>query len=53
MCNAMNPGWAFTFLAIVYVALIGVVILVMRDGMKWRQELEKKRRLREEKKEGA
>jgi hypothetical protein len=48
MCNAMNPGWAFTFLALVYVMLIAVVLLVMRDGMRWRQESEEKKRLREE-----
>ena len=51
MCNAMNPGWAFTFLALVYVALIAVVLLVMRDGMKWRQNLEEKKRIREERQE--
>lgn len=49
MCNAMNPGWAFTLIALVYVALLGVVILVMRDGMKWRHELEEKKRLKAEK----
>ena len=49
MCRAMNPGWAFTFLALVYVLLIGVVFWVMRDGMRWRQELaEKTRREKEE-----
>ncbi|KAH4018339.1 hypothetical protein HBI38_192570 [Parastagonospora nodorum] len=51
MCNAMNPGWAFTSLALVYVALIAVVLLVMRDGMKWRQNLEEKKRIREERQE--
>jgi hypothetical protein len=44
----MNPGWAFTFLALVYVALLGVVFLVMRDGMKWRQELAEQKRLKAE-----
>jgi hypothetical protein len=44
----MGPGWAFTFLAGVYVVLIGVVFWVMRDGMKWRGEMEEKRRLRRE-----
>jgi hypothetical protein len=46
MCNAMNPGWAFTFLALIYVALLGVVFTVMKDGMKWRQK-----RLKAEKEE--
>ncbi|KAL5121363.1 hypothetical protein ACEQ8H_000831 [Pleosporales sp. CAS-2024a] len=51
MCNAMNPGWAFTFLALIYVVLISVVILVMNKGMTWRQELAEKKRLKEEKEE--
>jgi hypothetical protein len=46
MCNAMNPGWAFTFLALVY-----VMFWIMRDGMKWRQEGEEKKRLKREKEE--
>jgi hypothetical protein len=46
MCDAMNPGWAFTFLGLVYVLLVGVVLWVMRDGMKWRQELAEKKRRR-------
>lgn len=49
MCNAMNPGWAFTLLALVYVALIAVVVLVMKHGMRWRQELEEQKRLKTEK----
>lgn len=51
MCNAMNPGWAFTFLALVYVVLIAVVFLIMNNGMKWRQEQTKKKRLEKEKRE--
>lgn len=50
MCHAMNPGWAFTFLALVYAALIGVVFWVMRDGMKWRKELEQKKKEKREEK---
>lgn len=38
MCRAMDPGWAFTFIALVYVVLIVVVFWVMKSGMKWRQE---------------
>lgn len=49
MCRTMNPGWAFTFLALVYVLLIGVVFWVMANGMRWRQELEEKKRLKREK----
>lgn len=51
MCHAMNPGWAFTFLALVYVVLIGVVFWVMRDGMRWRQESEEKKRIKREEQE--
>jgi multidrug resistance protein len=40
MCRAMNPGWAFTFIALVYVVLIAVVFWIMKDGMKWREETE-------------
>ena len=36
MCHAMNPGWAFTFIALVYVALLPVVFLIMAKGQKWR-----------------
>lgn len=53
MCRAMNPGWAFTFLALIYVVLIGVVFWVMRDGMRWRQELAERKRLEKERKEQA
>ncbi|KAH9873950.1 hypothetical protein IAQ61_004577, partial [Plenodomus lingam] len=48
MCRAMNPGWAFTSFALVYVLLIAVVLWVMRDGMRWRQELEEKKRVKRE-----
>ncbi|KAF2109371.1 major facilitator superfamily domain-containing protein [Lophiotrema nucula] len=47
MCDAMNPGWAFTFLALVYVVLIAVVFWIMRNGLRWRQE-EEERKAREE-----
>jgi multidrug resistance protein len=43
MCRAMNPGWAFTLIALVYVVLIAVVFWIMRDGMKWREETEQMR----------
>jgi len=51
MCRARNPGWAFTFIAFIYVALLGVVVWMMRDGMKWKQELAEKKRLQREEKE--
>jgi multidrug resistance protein len=48
MCEAMNPGWAFTTIALVYTALIGVVFWVMKRGMQWRQEAERLKTLRQE-----
>ncbi|EDU50639.1 conserved hypothetical protein [Pyrenophora tritici-repentis Pt-1C-BFP] len=51
MCHAMNPGWAFTFIAFIYVILLGVVLWVMRNGMKWRQKLAEKKKLQSEAKE--
>lgn len=53
MCNAMNPGWAFTFMGLVYACLIVVVFVIMKNGMKWRKELaEKKKRRSEEQAKG-
>jgi MFS family permease len=48
MCKAINPGWAFTLIALVYVVLIGVVFWVMKCGMEWRRETEKKKKLNAE-----
>lgn len=38
MINAMNPGWAFTFLGLIYVLLIPVIFLIMKNGQRWRKE---------------
>jgi multidrug resistance protein len=38
MCRAMNPGWAFTFIGLVYMVLISAVLWIMRNGLRWRQE---------------
>lgn len=43
MCNAMGIGWAFTFLALVYVILILAVFWLMRCGMRWRNEAKAKK----------
>lgn len=43
MCRAMNPGWAFTFLGLVYTVLIAVVFWIMKHGMRWRTEAEDKK----------
>ncbi|KAL1604025.1 hypothetical protein SLS60_005617 [Paraconiothyrium brasiliense] len=45
MCHAMNPGWAFTLLGLVYAVLISVVFWIMRNGMSWRLEQEEKKRI--------
>ncbi|EOA88754.1 uncharacterized protein SETTUDRAFT_159944 [Exserohilum turcica Et28A] len=44
MCRAMNTGWAFTFIALVYILLLGLVLWIMRHGMTWRQELAEKQK---------
>ena len=46
MCRAMNPGWAFTFIGLVYVVLIGVVIWIMKNGLEWRQNAAEVMRLK-------
>ncbi|KAK5120471.1 hypothetical protein LTR85_006126 [Meristemomyces frigidus] len=38
MCHAMNTGWAFTFIALLYVVLIPVIFLIMNRGQAWRSE---------------
>lgn len=38
MCHAMNTGWAFTFIALLFVALIPVIFLIMNKGQDWRNE---------------
>ena len=51
MCRAMNPGWAFTFIALIYVVWILVVFLIMKHGMKWRQEALAKKERKERERE--
>jgi multidrug resistance protein len=46
MCRAMNPGWAFTFIGLVYVVLIGAVVWIMNNGLRWRQEAAETKRLK-------
>jgi len=51
MCQAMNIGWAFTFIALLYVVLFGMIFLLMAKGQQWRTErqyLEDKERERGE-----
>ncbi|KAF2731266.1 MFS general substrate transporter [Polyplosphaeria fusca] len=44
LCQAINPGWAFTFLALLYVILFSVAILIMNKGLSWRQEEERRKK---------
>lgn len=37
MAQAMGNGWAYTFLALLFVAYSPALIWTMRSGMKWRQ----------------
>ena len=54
MCNAMNPGWAFTTLAFVYALYTVVAVWIMKKGMKWRQQAaEKKKNKKKEEDERA
>lgn len=46
MCRAMNPGWAFTFIGLVYVVLIGAVVWIRQNGLRWRQEAAEALRLK-------
>ena len=47
MCDAMNPGWAFTFIALIYVAYILVVFWIMKKGQGWRAEVAERKRQEE------
>lgn len=38
LCSAVNPGWAFTILAILLFVQFPIVIWVMNNGMRWRAE---------------
>ncbi|KAF1829805.1 MFS general substrate transporter [Decorospora gaudefroyi] len=51
MCRAMGVGWAFTFIACVYVGLLGVVFWIMKEGMGWRIDLDEKKRVKKEQEE--
>lgn len=41
MINAMGAGWAFTFIALLYVGLIAAVVWLMVKGMELRQKRKK------------
>lgn len=44
MCERMGVGGAFTFVAGLYVGLYAAVVWIMRCGMRWRGELEGRKR---------
>lgn len=48
MCNAMNPGWAFTTLASVYAIYTVVAFWIMKKGMIWRAQAAEKKKRKEE-----
>ena len=43
MINAMGRGWSYTLLALIFIGFSPVLILVMKDGMKWRKAKKEKR----------
>lgn len=38
MIEAMNPGWAFTFIGLVYAVWTSMLFLIMKKGQQWRDE---------------
>lgn len=44
MCDAMNPGWAYTLIGLLYAVLIIVVFWLMKFGMGWREETERRKK---------
>jgi hypothetical protein len=48
MIQRMNPGWAFTFLGLVYLLMIPMIFWMMKQGQKWRDEVAQKKMLNSE-----
>ena len=44
LCKAINPGWAFTLLALIYVFYMLLVFWIMKNGQRWRAENAEKKR---------
>ncbi|KAF2097650.1 MFS general substrate transporter [Rhizodiscina lignyota] len=38
MIQAMNPGWTFTFVGLIYVFWTSMLFLIMKRGQQWRNE---------------
>lgn len=43
MCNAMNPGWAFSCIAFLFILLTGIPFWIMHAGEEWRRQEEHKK----------
>jgi hypothetical protein len=50
MIEAWNPGWSFTFLGLLYVAMMPMLWVLARWGPKWRAEMRQKRMKKEHEK---
>jgi hypothetical protein len=48
MIRAMNAGWAFTFIAFVYLLLMPSIWFIMKNGQRWRNEAAEKKAAKEE-----
>lgn len=53
MIKGIGSGWAFTILGMLQLAGAPVLLLIMKNGIKWRQAKEGRRRLRKERKANA
>jgi multidrug resistance protein len=53
MIEAMNPGWCFTFLGLLYVAIMPMLWAIAKWGPRWRAQVAEKRLQKEKEKEIA
>lgn len=53
MIEAMNPGWAFTFIGLVYAVWTSMLFYIMRKGQQWRDEKAAKEEEKRLAKEGS
>ncbi|KAI1738612.1 major facilitator superfamily domain-containing protein [Xylaria scruposa] len=49
LMTAVGAGWAFTIIAISYVVFFPALWLILKNGVKWRQEKARKQELRQQK----
>jgi len=50
LINAIGAGWTFVIIGLLYVACVPILLLIMKNGMRWRKELIEKDEKRAEKK---